>query len=59
MQTNPNDPVILLPEAASRMGVNLRRARSILARSSVRPVHTRRGIGYRLDDVIDVRKTYL
>lgn len=56
MQTNPHDPVIPIAEAASRMGVNIRRARGILARNGVRPVSTREGVGYRLDDVTDVRK---
>jgi hypothetical protein len=55
MHMNPNDPVVTLPEAAARMGVNVRRARNILGRN-VKPVRTLTGIGYRLDDVNEVRK---
>lgn len=55
MHMNPNDPLVTLPEAAVRMGVNLRRARNILGRN-VKPVRTQWGICYRLDDVMAVRK---
>lgn len=56
MHMNPNDPLVTLPEAASRMGVNARRARSILTRNLIQSVRTQRGICYRLDDVIACRK---
>lgn len=52
------DPIVPLAEAATRMGVNERRARNILTRSLVRPVRTPRGIGYRLDDVLAVKKAH-
>lgn len=55
MHINPNDPLVTLPEAAARMGVNMRRARNILSRN-IKPVRTLWGIGYRLDDVNAVRK---
>lgn len=56
MNVNSNDPVVPLSEAAVHLGVNVRRARSILLRNGVAPVRTSQGIGYRLDEVKDVRK---
>lgn len=56
MNTNPNDPVVTFREAAARMGVNQRRARNILTRNLIQPVHTQRGIGVRLADVEAVKR---
>lgn len=53
-----NDPLVTIAEAASRMGVKERRARSILAKNLIRPVRTTWGIGYRLDDILDVKKMH-
>lgn len=50
------DPVISLKEAASRMGVKIHRARNILRVNGIHPVVTSDGVGYRLDDILDVRK---
>jgi hypothetical protein len=58
MNTNLNDPLVSLAEAASRMGVKASRARVILAKNLVRPVRTSTGIAYRLDDVIETKKMY-
>lgn len=55
---NPNDPLVTLHEAASRMGVNHRRARTILTRNLIRPVRTATGLCYRLGDVLDVKRMY-
>lgn len=56
MNLNPNDTLVTIPEAASRMGVKERRARNILAKNLIQTVRTPRGIEVRLDDVIAVRK---
>lgn len=58
MNTNPNDPLVSIAEAASRMGVKVGRARSILAKNLIRPVRTSSGIAYRLEDVNDTKKMY-
>lgn len=57
-KANPNDPLINIAEAASRMGVKERRVRVILAKNLIRPIRTTWGIGYRLEDVQEVRKMY-
>lgn len=56
MNINPHDPLVTLSEAASRMGVKVRRARNILHRNMVQTVRTQNGICYRLDDVDAVRR---
>lgn len=56
MNVNPNDPLASLPEAAARMGVNVRRARNILVRNLIRPVRTQWGICYRVADVDAARR---
>lgn len=53
---NPNDPLVTISEAAARMGVKERRARTILARNLIRPVRTTWGIGYRAEDVQAVKR---
>lgn len=58
MNVNPNDPLVTLSEAASRMGVKEKRARGILLRNLVRPVSTQWGLCYRLGDVLAVKKMY-
>ncbi|AXH66248.1 helix-turn-helix DNA binding domain protein [Streptomyces phage Satis] len=58
MNTNPNDPLVSIAEAASRMGVKVGRARSILAKNLVRPVRTPAGIAYRLEDVVETKRMY-
>jgi hypothetical protein len=55
MNMNPNDPLVTLPEAATRMGVKVRRARSILIQNQIQTVRTQYGICYRLDDIEAVR----
>lgn len=56
MNLNPNDTLVTLSQAASRMGVKERRARNILVKNQIQTVRTCRGIEYRLDDVIAVRR---
>lgn len=56
MNVNPNDPLVTLPEAAARMGVNVRRARNLLVKNMIHPIRTQRGICYRLDDVDATRR---
>lgn len=58
MKMNPNDPLVTIAEAATRMGVKERRARSILAKNLIRPVRTAQGLGYRLDDILEVKKMH-
>ena len=58
MNVNPNDPLVTLPEAAARMGVNTRRARNILVRNLIQTVRTDRGICVRLNDVDAVKKMH-
>lgn len=55
-KTESNDPLVSIAEAASRMGVKERRVRNILAKNLIRPVRATWGIGYRLDDVLEVKK---
>jgi hypothetical protein len=57
-KTDSNDPLVTIAEAASRMGVKERRARSILAKNLICPVRTTWGIGYRLDDILAVKKMH-
>lgn len=52
------DPIIPLHEAANRLGLNVRRTRSVLLRNGIRPVRTWKGLEYRADDVEAVRRMY-
>lgn len=58
MNTNPNDPLLTLYEAAHRMGVNQRRARNILMRNLIQSVRTQHGIAFRRDDVDAVKRMH-
>lgn len=56
MDSNPNDLLVTIPEAAARMGMRERKARVALARNLIQPVRTKDGICVRLDDVIAVKR---
>jgi hypothetical protein len=58
MNTNPNDPLVTIAEAAAHLGMKERRARLVLAKNLIRPVRTSQGIAYRLGDVRDTKQMY-
>jgi hypothetical protein len=56
MNTNPNDPLVTISEAAVRLGVKEKKARILLTKNLICPVRTTQGICYRLDDVYEVKR---